>query len=140
MSPYEQRAQAFVFETELEAHPGIGRTIAVGAGQTLATLHTALRTAYGWDDDHLYSFWLDGEFWGGSEHEYTAPYELEESGAKSAEIRLDRLELEVGQRIAYVFDFGDEWRVLVRLADVRAVEDELPRVLEERGEPPPQYA
>lgn len=36
--------------------------------------------------------------------------------AKSAEVRLNRLRLEKGQRVAYLFDFGDEWRVALNAA------------------------
>jgi len=134
-----QCAPAFVFETELVDHPGVTRTIAVRGSHTLVTLHAMLRVAYGWEDDHLYSFWLDGEFWGDRASEYTAPFELEEGGATSAETRLDRLGLEPGQEIAYVFDFGDEWRVRLRLADLQAVGGTLPRIVESRGDAPPQY-
>lgn len=87
----------------------IHRTIAVRSDQTLADDHDALQAAFDWDDDHLYSFWLDGE-------------------------------LKKGQRIAYLLDFGDEWRV--RLV-VRQITPEdggpYPRLLESVGDAPPRY-
>jgi len=135
-----QAAEALVFETELVGHPGVTRAIALRESDTLVTLHEMLRAAYGWDDDHLYSFWLDGEFWGDRASEYTAPFELEEGGAKSAEARLDSLGLEPGRRIAYVFDFGDEWRVRLRLAEPEETAGTLPRIVESRGDAPAQYA
>jgi hypothetical protein len=55
-------------------------------------------------------------------------------------IRVDRLGLEVGQTLAYVFDFGDEWRVRLKLVDVRAVANGPATViLESRGFAPTQY-
>ena len=45
--------------------------------QTLAVLHGALRTAFGWDEDHLYAFWLTGEFWARDGTEYVHPFALE---------------------------------------------------------------
>jgi hypothetical protein len=40
----------------------------------------------------------------------------------SAEIRLGRLKLKMGQRIAYLFDFGDEWRVRLTVREITAVD------------------
>jgi Plasmid pRiA4b ORF-3-like protein len=49
--------------TRLVAVPAVTRTIALLAAQTLDDLHHAIRNAHGWDDDHLYSFWLTGRYW-----------------------------------------------------------------------------
>ena len=59
---------------------------------------------------------------------------------KTADVKLDRLGLKQGQKIAYVFDFGDEWRVRLRLDEIRPTGDEpYPAILESRGKAPPQY-
>ncbi|MCA1697785.1 MAG: plasmid pRiA4b ORF-3 family protein, partial [Actinobacteria bacterium] len=50
------------------------RKLAVRSEQTLVDLHHALQDAFDWDDDHLYSFWLKGEFWGRDGSEYTHPF------------------------------------------------------------------
>jgi hypothetical protein len=128
----------YVFEAELVDYPGLGARVALDGGDTLDSLHELLREAFGWDDPHLYSFWLDGELWGDPASEYTAPEELE-PGQRSAAVTLDGLGLEPGRRIAYVFDFGDSWNVLLTLTEIGAVDAPLPRILERRGEPPPQY-
>ena len=63
-----------------------------------------------------------------------------EPDAASARVQLDRLGLRIGQRIAYVFDFGDEWRVRLTLVEIRpAGAEPCPPILERRGEAPPQY-
>jgi Plasmid pRiA4b ORF-3-like protein len=117
----------------------VSRQLAVRGDQTLEDLHEELRRAFEWWDDHLYSFWLDGEFWGDKESEYTSPVEPEDD-AKTADVELDQLQLEPGQEIAYVFDFGDEWRVRLRIDEIRPAGDETyPVILESRGKPPPQY-
>jgi len=100
-------AEALTFRASLEGFRGVSRDVAVRSDQTLVDLHQILQRAFDWDDDHLYSFWLDGEFWGSEESEYTAPAELE-PGQKSARVKLAGLGLEAGAKIAYVFDFGDE--------------------------------
>jgi Plasmid pRiA4b ORF-3-like protein len=144
--------QAYVFNAKLDRWPGVHRTIAVRADQTLADLHDALQAAFDWDNDHLYAFWLDGKFWSRDGTEYVHPFVLEgdpfagwglpvaKPRRKSAEARLSRLQLTKGRRIAYLFDFGDEWRVRLTLRHIVAADGELyPRILESVGEAPPQY-
>jgi hypothetical protein len=131
----------YIFDARLVDYDGVSCTIAVRASQTLEHLHRALRRAFNWYDDHLYSFWLSGAHWDGPETEFTAPYELGETETQSAVARLRDLDLEPGRTIAYVFDFGDEWRVLLELRE-RVPTDpgaRYPKVLQRGGEPPPQY-
>lgn len=130
----------YVFDAKLDAYSGGGRVtrrLALRADETLVALHRLIQEAFEWDDDHLYSFWLDGTFWGDRASEYTAPFELEEQEAKSARVQIGRLGLQAGQKIAYVFDFGDEWRVSLRLRETRP--DGETGILERKGDAPPQY-
>jgi hypothetical protein len=91
-------------------------------------------------DDHLFSFWLDGSFFGSDEVELTTP-DAPDEGVATADVPLAELDLSLGQRVGYVFDFGDEWRVRLTVRERAAAErGEHPRVLELRGTPPPQCA
>jgi hypothetical protein len=64
----------------------------------------------------------------------------EQPRKRSAETRLDRARLLQGKKLAYVFDFGDEWRVLLTLKTIRADDGRpYPLVLTAVGDPPPQY-
>ena len=136
--------QSYVFDAELVGFRGVRRVIAVRGDLTLVDLHYALQSAFGWDDDHLYAFWLGGQFWTTTDEHFTRPCGSGDTfGAaeRTAAIRLDALGLAEGRRIAYVFDFGDEWRVRLRVHDV--VSDDgrpSPRVLQADGAAPPQYA
>jgi pRiA4b ORF-3-like protein len=130
--------QAYVFEAKLVGYPSISRRFAVAGDQTLEVVHTLLRLAFGWDDDHLYAFWLDGDFWGNPASKY-APT-LEPEGKNASDARLEQLGLEPGQKIAYVFDIGDEWRVDLRVAEIEpAGGDPYPQLLTGRGDAPSQY-
>jgi Plasmid pRiA4b ORF-3-like protein len=134
--------EVYVFDAKLEqwgpyVREPVGRKLALPADRTLADLHLLIQEAFEWDDDHLYSFWLDGTFWGDDETEYTFPFELDERGGRSAEVGMDTLGLERGRKIAYIFDFGDEWRVSLKLREIRDGGET--GILERKGEPPPQY-
>jgi hypothetical protein len=129
-----------VFDAQLVGARGVRARIAVRADQHLTALHDAIQEAFGWWDDHLYSFWLDGRFWGDAEAEYTSPV-TPDHGVRTAEVPLEELDLSPGATLAYVFDFGDEWRVRLILRAIEDADDgSYPRVLHRTGQAPPQYA
>jgi hypothetical protein len=133
----------FVIRVKLAGVKGVRRRLAVRGDQTLADLHLALQDAFGWADDHLYAFWLDGVYWSRRGIEFTEPGHARELGdpdTRSARVRVGDLGLEPGQKIAYVFDFGDEWRVELTVARVEADDGGVyPRLLESIGDAPRQY-
>jgi hypothetical protein len=131
---------ALVFDAELLNVRGVRARLAVLERQPLTAVHDAIQRAFGWYDDHLYSFWLDGSLFGSDEVELTTPDTAGE-GIATADVPLAELDLHLGQRIGYVFDFGDEWRVRLTVRErVTAEPGDHPRVLELRGTAPPQYA
>jgi Plasmid pRiA4b ORF-3-like protein len=142
--------RVFVLRADLIGFPEVRRTIGIREDQTLEDVHRALQAAFGWDDDHLYSFWLKGKFWAEDGSEYTHPFHAEQPNPlggfalgpppKSSAVAVRRLKLETGQRIAYLFDFGDEWRVTLTVREVRGDDGRpYPRLLESLGDAPPQY-
>jgi Plasmid pRiA4b ORF-3-like protein len=127
------------FDAALEDFKGVTRSIEVREDQTLADLHEGIQEAFGWLNDHLYSFWLDGRFWGSPSTEYTAPIEADE-GVATADVVIAKLALTPEATIAYVFDFGDSWRVALRLKErTEDADGRYPRVVAAEGEAPPQY-
>ena len=131
----------YIFRAALVGVRGVSRKLAVRGDKTLEDLHRLLQAAFDWDHDHLYAFWPSGNFWDRQPGAgFGRPDVCRDSGDRSARIRLDRLGLDVGQSVAYVFDFGDEWRVRLKLIDVRDAGDAPGTALiESRGAAPPQY-
>lgn len=130
-----------VFDAELLNASGLRARLAIRARQHLTALHEAIQKAFGWHDDHLYSFWIDGEFWGSENAEYARPG-TPDGPARTADVPLAELDLVIGAKIAYVFDYGDEWRVrlvLVLRQQPDADGGMYPSVLNREGTPPPQY-
>jgi hypothetical protein len=117
----------------------LGRTwrrIAIPADQTLDALASAILNAVRFSHDHLYAFSYRNRL-GTLERAYH-PYMDE--GPWATEVRIGDVPLPVGQTMTYLYDFGDRWRFDVTLERVDpglAVEG--PVVLEQHGEPPPQY-
>lgn len=128
-----------IFEAQLLNVRGVSARLAVGSEQHLTMLHDAIQEAFGWEDDHLYSFWLDNKFWGDRDSEITSPIVPDEA-PRTADLPISELDLQPGRQIAYLFDFGDEWRVRLTLERVEPGDGgRYPRVIERTGQAPPQY-
>jgi len=128
----------YVFDAELLNVDGVSATVAVAGHEHLTALHDGIQQAFNWENDHLYSFWLDGQFWGDAAAERVIPG-APDTDSKTADVYVDELRLKIGAKIAYVFDYGDEWRVLLTLRERVEGSAPIPRVSDRRGTAPPQY-
>jgi hypothetical protein len=115
----------------------VWRRIEISAEDTLLSLHLAIQDAFDFDDDHLYAFYMDGKCSSKGAH-FLSPDD--EEGPYVNEIRIGELGLYKGQRILYLFDFGDQWYFRVKLEEIRGEpKPQLPRIVEKKGRSPEQY-
>jgi len=125
----------YVFKVSLEKN--IWRRIELSSDHMLLDLHNSIQSAYGFDDDHLYSFFMNGKI--PSDEVFTSPYD--DTGPHVDVVRIGDLGLTVGQNILYLFDYGDMWRFRVDLEEIRAlgVIPLNPMIIESKGKSPKQY-
>ena len=125
----------YVFKVSLAKD--LWRRIEIAADHTLLDLHRAIQKAYNFDDDHLYSFFMDGRAW--SYERFVSPYE--EEGPWVDDVRIGELGLFIGQNILYLFDYGDEWHFRVELEEIRTEgrKPREPKIIEKKGKAPKQY-
>jgi len=140
------------FKVALKDDKGIWRTIALRGDQSLDHLHAAIFAAFDRFEEHLYSFYFPKAPRGrpGFEpiREYTSSFMLEDPGPfetgprfDASRTRLDDLELAVGERFEYLFDFGDCWMHELRVERIQPVSPDkrYPHVVSRKGGSPPQY-
>lgn len=125
----------YIFKVSLGK--SLWRRIELSSDHTLLDLHHSIQKAYHFEDDHLYSFFMDGKI--GSYEKFTSPYDDE--GPHVDEIRIGELGLSVGQNILYLFDYGDMWRFMVQLEEIYTEGSKpiMPRIIESKGKSPKQY-
>jgi hypothetical protein len=113
--------QVFVFKVKIFEAKRVWRQIEILGGQSLDDLHRAIFKAFSFDEEHLYAFYLSNKFW-----DLTAEYAHPEAEGRSAsKAVISKLGLALKQKIAYVFDFGDERRFEVELVAVHDAEPKL---------------
>lgn len=139
----------------------VRRGIELKESHTLVDLHEIIQKEMGWDDPHLYSFFMDGNAWSKNlDQEYLCPalFRVYVQGKraycsvdyiwypggrmpKSAGIELGELKLRRRRRFLYLFDFGDQHHFSVKVVGFGEVRkgEKYPKVLESKGKPPPQY-
>lgn len=126
----------------------VWREIEIAANQTLAELGEAIPLAFGFDDPHLWSFFLSGRAWD-QDSEYALHREPDPFGGPPARAARRALIRDVTwpgasgkKEFLFLFDYGDEWHFGVKLLRQRSVVEasaRYPRVVAQQGEAPPQY-
>lgn len=93
------------------AEPAIWRRLALPADTTLDLLHRVLQCAFGWTESHLHRFTPVGDRHDPEAESILTPFDVEEGeqGVLESALRLDQLIAAVGDRLFYLYDFGDEW-------------------------------
>jgi hypothetical protein len=94
------------------SRPRIWRRLLVPANITLDTLHRALQWAMGWSDSHLHQF-----ISGGTHYGIPDPDDGMEV-VDERRTRLNRLLKEPLDKLAYEYDFGDDWMHSLVLEEV----------------------
>ena len=129
---------SYTFRVNHRALPEVWRDIELAEDQTLEDLHLAIQQAYGWYDDHLYSFFMNGRAWDKSS-EIGSPWS--DSRAHTHQVLVGQLDLKVGQTFLYLFDYGDghEFDVRVKKINSNAEKGEYPKLVEKEGNHHQQY-
>jgi Plasmid pRiA4b ORF-3-like protein len=120
--------------------PSIWREIELAADQTLAELGERIPPAFGFDDDHLWSFFLSGKPWDRAS-EYARLPDPPSGRHKRGADGLLVGDAPSRKEFLFLFDYGDEWHFGVKLVRTGEVEPgaRYPRVVASQGQAPPQY-
>lgn len=99
---------------------------------TLIDLHNSIQEAFEFDNDHMYSFFMDGKAW--SNNKFTCPYD--EEGPYVDEVKIGELNFYEKQDFLYIFDFGDDWRFNIKVFKIDEEEKVTmlkPEIIEKKG-------
>jgi hypothetical protein len=117
------------------AHPPIWRRLKLRSDLTLDVLHRVLQVAFSWTDTHLWRFSLGGDPFDSASQVFLCQWDVDEGefddegGVAAAEIRLDETIDAPGDVLSYVYDYGDNWELVLRLEEVRPATSDAPPAL-----------
>lgn len=118
-----RRAEVATFRVRVDldgVRPPVWRRLEVASDTALSTLHEVLQAAMGWDDRHLHRFAIGGPVFGRGAVDLLSAADLAQGdvGTPEADVRLDEVLAQVGDRLAYTYDFGDGWEHTITLEAV----------------------
>ncbi len=139
--PRREESLTYRIRVDLDGiKPPIWRRIEVSSHLTLDRLHHLLQTAMGWTDSHLHDFVSGAIATDRLAEHYLSQASIDEDleGIDETTVRLDELLVEPGDRLFYVYDFGDNWTHTLRLESVSGGEPVLATVLAGARSCPPE--
>ena len=116
----------------------IWRKLTLSARHTMDDLHQIIIKAFEFDDDHLYSFFMDGEKWS---HDCIASPNDDFGHADASKIQIGTIGFSTKQEFMYVYDYGDEWTFSIEVDGINENAEQIlnPYIQETNGEAPEQY-
>ena len=137
-SLHEEKPSA-VYDCRVSYGNGFSCLIRCASTHTFMDLHYAIQEAFEFDDDHLYSFFLDGKRY--SKNAVNRRETEDDGSPKADEFTLGDAKLRNNQRLLYLFDYGDCWEfdIVVKVAEDGTDAPKVPTVLKTKGKPPRQY-
>lgn len=115
--------QGYTVRVDLDgAKPPIWRRLRLASDLTLDRFHEVLQVAMGWADSHLHQFVAGpgARDWKTTSFLTDFMREEGEEGIPEADVRLDQVIVQPGDRLYYEYDFGDSWWHTIRLEKVDA--------------------
>jgi hypothetical protein len=109
----DARARRAVYELRIELcdiKPRIWRRIRVSGDIDLGRLSEVLQRAMGWSNSHLHEFIAGGVRIGDGEVDDLDDFDDVPHVVEESEVKLGDVLSDVGERLFYVYDFGDDWR------------------------------
>jgi hypothetical protein len=137
MSVRRVTAKTKIFEIKIvlqDVRPAVSRWVEVPGETTLAELHEVVQVAMGWTNSHLHEFDINGARYGQPDPDW----DVGEVGDE-AKATLFRLAAQ-GDRLGYVYDFGDGWTHTLTVEKVLTPEPGVryPRCISGRRACPPE--
>jgi hypothetical protein len=125
--------------------PKLYRDIEIDSGKSLYDLAESIVEAFDFDLDHAFGFYskLTGHYFDSpSKYELFADMDGGESDAGSVKrTKVAQAFPDVGSRMLFLFDYGDEWRFKVEMVGMgeKVPKARNPVVIKSVGTAPPQY-
>jgi len=129
---------AYQFKIQLQgiSKPPVWRKFLIPENFSFHQFHLAIQNAFGWYNYHLYQFSEDGCR---SDVRIQMPHEeSEEDELDSGKTKIKNYFKNAGNKMIYIYDFGDDWKHQVVLENITADKILKPQCIGGKGKCPPE--
>lgn len=111
--------------------PPLWRRLELASDMFLNELHDVIQTAFGWTDSHLHEFASGKDYYHVMAEHYLCPFQADEgeTGVPEQDVRLDEVLAKPGNKLFYLYDFGDDWMHVIKLEAVQPRDDSAPKAV-----------
>ncbi len=141
---HAQRRDVVVYRVRVHldgSDPTIWRRLDLRSNLTLDMLHQVLQVAFDWTDSHLHRFSLGGGAFDHHSQLFLCAHDVDNKewpedaeGLPAVETRLDETLGKPGDVLRYLYDYGDNWELTLRLEDVLPAQTDCPAAVVVDGE------
>jgi len=129
-----RRSEAVTYRVRIDLNrtrPPLWRRLELASDLFLDQVHGVIQVALGWTDSHLHQFGSGPGHYDPETEHYLCPFQVEdgETGIPEEDVRLDEVLADVGDRLFYDYDFGDDWQHTIKLEAVLPRRDSGPRAV-----------
>lgn len=125
--PVPAAPQILTVRVDLQhATPPIWRRLELRSDLSLENVHDVLQTAFDWAGYHLWRFSAGGGPFDPRSQLFLCEFDVDEGedeGVPASEVRLGELLQERGDRLEYIYDYGDDWELGIVVESVREAEE-----------------
>ena len=128
------------------SQPRIWRRLELRSDMWLDVVHRVLQTSFGWQDYHLWRFSVGGEPFSRSGQAFLCPWDADEGEENdegllaASDVRLNEVMQDPGDVLHYVYDYGDNWELTLKLEAVSDADVDAPAaaLIDGRRAAPPE--
>jgi Plasmid pRiA4b ORF-3-like protein len=118
-----RRSEVVMYRVRIDLNgtrPPLWRRLELASDLYLDQVHEVIQVAFGWTDSHLHQFGSGPRHYGPETEHYFCPFQVEdgERGIPEEDVRLDEVLADVGDKLFYDYDFGDDWQHTIKLEAV----------------------
>jgi hypothetical protein len=114
-----------------QTRPPLWRRLELSSDLFLDEVHGVIQLVFGWDDSHLHEFGSGPGLYDPGTELYLCAYQADEgdTGVPEEQVRLDEVLADVGDKLHYLYDFGDDWHHVLKLEAITARTDRSSRAV-----------
>ena len=129
-----RRSEVVAYRVRIDLNrtrPPLWRRLELASDLFLDQVHEVIQVAFGWTDSHLHQFGSGPGHYGPETEHYLCSFQVEdgETGIPEEDVRLDEVLADVGDKLFYDYDFGDDWQHTIKLEAVLPRRDFGPRAV-----------
>jgi hypothetical protein len=118
--------------------PPLWRRLELASDLFLNQVNQVIQWALNWTDTHLHHFASGSGPYGPDTEAYLCPYEVKAGkvGFPEREVRLDEVLVDVGDKLFYTYDYGDGWKLVIKLEAILPRDGSAPQAVCTTGQRP----